>query len=545
MEGQESGRRESGELGERGNRMMTGRVQTKPENAEQAFVEFNTSMPPEYTVENAAEQTAEHTATSDLWQLLQRSRWWLGGAIGLIFALGQLVESLFLRSALGNAQTPFDVLFWGALGGITVWFSLTWAGRTEQRYQSALAQALQRQQLLNRQLQRVNSQLTLLSEVNHTLATSTSLDEIAAAALEFPRRIVPAATGALWLAEPGGDVLMRSTGLAPETLRQLRAPYDARLAGAKTVRMITPGNDPDGLATACLILPLLDDTLQIGRVELFLPRRMTLGRDEEALLQTIAGEIADAVVGARRRAREERAIYELERAIAEERARIARDIHDGLAQTLAFRRMRVDLWLDWLEQDPARLRGELVGFKQLLREQIAELRRAIFALRPLSFDEYGFVGGMHRYVHEFGSQQNWQVEVDLSHIGPLLSPMLEAICFRIIQEALTNAAKHAQATAVRVCSSIVDDGLLLVIRDNGRGFTPGAPAPADDEVGRGLGLRQMRERLAALNGGLTVLSEPGAGTELRIWIPLEAVRRSAQNAAIQLQASLTKESMPA
>jgi signal transduction histidine kinase len=209
--------------------------------------------------------------------------------------------------------------------------------------------------------------------------------------------------------------------------------------------------------------------------------------------------------------------------------------------------MRVDLWLDWLEQDPARLRGELVGLKQVLREQIAELRRAIFALRPLSFDEYGFVGGMHRYVHEFGNQQNWQVEVDLSHIGSLLTPMLEAICFRIIQEAMTNAAKHAQATAVSVCSSIVDGGLRLVIRDNGRGFAPGAPIPANDEVGevgevgRGLGLRQMRERLAALNGGLTVLSEPGAGTELRIWIPLEAVRRSAQESAIQPQASVTKE----
>jgi signal transduction histidine kinase len=465
------------------------------------------------------------------WQFLLRSRWWLGGAIGLAFAVGHLLEALFFERVLGVVQVSFDAILWGILGALAVWFSLTWTSRQEQRHQSELEQALQQQQLLNRQLQRANAHLTLLSEANAQLAVSASLDAVAAAALEFPRRLAPSEMAALWLFDPGGEVLACTTGQPPKTLHTLRAAYGHALAGATMLQIITPPNDPDGLAGACLVLPLYDDHLMVGRMEFFLARRISLAEDEYVLLQTIAGEIAETISGVRRRAREERAIYELEQAIAEERARIARDIHDGLAQTLAFRRMRVDLWLDWLDQDPARLRSELVSFKHLLREQIAELRRAIFALRPLTFDEFGFVGGMHRYVQEFGSQQNWQVDVDLSSIASLLSPTLEAICFRIIQEALTNAAKHARATTVSVSSAVVDGGLQFVIQDNGRGFDPGGLANSGDGTGARLGLRQMRERLAALHGRLTVLSHPGAGAELRVWIPLDAVRRQSEQQA--------------
>lgn len=483
---------------------------------------------PKLLEQDGSALSIQTSAVSNPWEKLQRSRWWLGGAIGLVFALGQVVEALFLKPHLGAAQLPFDVIFWGGLGGLVVWFSLTWAARQEQRHQAELEVALYQQQRLNRQLQRANGHLTLLSEVNHKLAASASLDEIGEAALDFPRRLVAADNAALWLSDPTGDILMRTTGQTPEMLRRVRDIYEPALDAATRVDMVTPHNDPDGLTGACLVIPLHDGRLQVGRVELYLNRRIDLPPEDTALLATIAGEIADAITGARRRTREERAIYELEQAIAEERARIARDIHDGLAQTLAFRRMRVDLWLDWLEQDPPRLREELVGFKHLLREQIAELRRAIFALRPLTFDEFGFVGGMHRYVQEFGAQQGWQVEADLSPIAPLLSPTLEAICFRIVQEALTNVAKHASANAVHVGSAVVDGGLQFVIRDNGRGFDPGVPEPSGGEIGSRLGLRQMRERLAALHGRLTVLSRPGEGTELRVWIPLEAMRRTGE-----------------
>jgi signal transduction histidine kinase len=270
---------------------------------------------------------------------------------------------------------------------------------------------------------------------------------------------------------------------------------------------------------------LHDGVAPVGWLEIYLQADTSPDTDELTLLETIGKEVAEAIVGARRRSREERALYELERAIADERARIARDIHDGLAQSLAFRRMRIDLWQEWIDDNPARLRDELQDFKRALREEIQELRRAIFALRPMEFDEFGFLGGLHRYILEFAGQHGWQAEVDLSRAPSTLTRELEATIFRIVQEALTNAAKHAQATQIGVSLSGTDGGLRVVVTDNGRGFDPGERRtaqgdPPDADGYEHVGLRQMRERLAALRGQLTILSRPGAGAEVRAWLPL-------------------------
>lgn len=454
------------------------------------------------------------------WRLLLRLRWPLGGAIALTFALGQVVETLLLGSPHGQPRLAFDVVGWGLLGGLAVWLSLTWISQQERRYQAGQEQALREQQDLNRQLTRTNRHLALLSEVNQHSANSATLDEILDAALTFPQRLIPARAAALLLRDSMGAIATRVTGVSADELARLRTLFgiDPRLTEHHSPRQLTAPADPAGEAGACLVLPLHDGLASVGWIELYRERASFIPDDELALLETIADEIAEAIMSARRRARETRAIYELERAIAEERARIARDIHDGLAQTLAFRRMRVDLWLDWIASDPQRLREELIGLKGILREQIAELRRAIFALRPVQFDELGFVGGLNRYIVEFASQHGWDVQVDLSGTPPALSPVLEATCFRIIQEALTNVARHASATRVTVAIDQADQGLRVIVRDNGCGFEPGQlPERAPDHVG----LRQMRERLVAIQGHLTLLSRTGAGAEVRAWIPLD------------------------
>ncbi|HNP85486.1 MAG TPA: GAF domain-containing sensor histidine kinase [Kouleothrix sp.] len=445
------------------------------------------------------------------WRLPLQLRWPLGAAITLAFAAGQLAEALLLGEARSAMRLVMDVVAWGLLGGIAVWVSLTWVSRRERHYQSALERALDEQQALNIQLQRANSQLELLSDVNRQLAESATLDEILDAALAFPQRLVPIRGAALLLYDPSGPIVARTVGSTPAMIAEWRAQVAAMPASeARTPRLFT--GDP----MACLLVPLHDGVAPVGRLELYIEHPSSLAADELELLETIGSEVAEAIVGARRRARETRAIYQLEQAIAEERARIARDIHDGLAQTIAFQRMRVDLWLDWVSTDPDRLRTELRAFKQSLRTQIVELRRAIFALRPVQFDELGFAGGLNRYIKEFGGQQSWDMQIDLSGLPSPLAPELEATCFRIVQEALTNVAKHAAATQVIVQIDQIDHGLRIRVSDNGRGFEPTDVASAPDRVG----LRQMRERLAALRGQITILSRPGAGTELRVWLPL-------------------------
>jgi signal transduction histidine kinase len=454
------------------------------------------------------------------WRLLFRLRWPLSGTIAVAFALGQIVEALVVRHERLWERVLFDVVAWGSLGGLAVWLSLTWVGRQERRYQAGLEQSLREQQELNRRLQRANSQLALLSDVNRRIADSATLDDILSAALAFPQRLAPARAAALALDDGGATIDTRVEGVSVAELARLRAQLDvaAQAIASGHARLITSGEATRGPIAACLLIPLHDGQTRVGRIELYLERTELIPADELALLDTIGHEIAEAIVSARRRSREERAIYELERAIMEERARIARDIHDGIAQSLAFRRMRIDLWLDWLDSDRGRLRAELIENKQLLREQINELRRAIFALRPVQFDELGFAGGLHRYIVEFAGQHGWNVQVDLGGVPAALSPELEAVCFRIVQEALTNVAKHAQATDVAVLIDQADGGLRVIVKDNGQGFDPGQLSGQD---GVHLGLRQMRERLLALRGQLTSLSRRGAGAELRAWIPLD------------------------
>lgn len=454
----------------------------------------------------------EEQQSDQRWHILLRLRWPLALGISLVFIIGQLVETW----VFGRIYSLLDIILWGTLAGIAVWLSLTWVSHREKLYKLEIEQALTDQRDLNTRLQRANAHLALLSEVNQHIAESATIDEILNSALAFPQRLVPAQAAALLLRDSSGMIATRVERLSADALSELQLAFDLHAnqndqhygAFFKTIQPARHGFE------ACCVLALHDGMALVGRIELYLPKAIQLADDERALLETIASEIAEAIVSARRRSREERAIYELERAITEERARIARDIHDGLTQTLAFQRMRVDLWLDWLESDQPRLRQELIGLKERLREQIVELRRAIFALRPVQFDELGFLGGMQRYIHEFASQQGWEVRIDMSSKPFSLSPDLEALCFRVIQEALTNAAKHAQARTVTVRVEQIDQELRIMVADDGQGFdTQQIPSNA-------LGLRQMRERLGALRGELTILSKQGQGSELRAWIPL-------------------------
>lgn len=456
------------------------------------------------------------------WQLLLRLRWPLGGAIAVAFALGQLLEALFLGPIASQQRMILDIVGWGLLGGLAVWFSLTWVSRQERRHQAGLEQALQEQQALNRQLQRSNSQLALLSDVNRRIAESTTLDDVLDDALHFAQRLIPLRAGALLLHAPDSVVETRILGASADQIRNWRAELGIEqlvLDDHHPQFVRNPGDQAAGVA--CLLVPLFNGIARIGYLELYVDPVISIPDDELGLLQTIASEIAEAIMSARRRSREERAIYELERAIADERARIARDIHDGIAQTLAFRRMRIDLWLDWLNTDRERLKQELIDNKQMLREQIAELRRAIFALRPVQFDELGFIGGLRRYITEFANQHGWQVQIDMAGAPGVLSPEYEAICFRTIQEALTNVAKHARATQVTVSIDHADGGLCISVRDDGIGFDPGTVMERSSQ----LGLRQMQERLHTIRGQATILSHPGAGTEVRAWLPLDNERR--------------------
>jgi signal transduction histidine kinase len=248
----------------------------------------------------------------------------------------------------------------------------------------------------------------------------------------------------------------------------------------------------------------------LRRDETSFPIRISATGEPGADLKRAILAIEDITAEKERRSEEE--------AIAEERRRIAREIHDGLAQDLAGLRFEVGLWHKLVDDDPARMHVELDGFQELLNKNIREVRRSIFALRPVALDELGFYPALHQFISEFGEQN--QLHLDLRVAGPpeRLPASLEPVLFRIIQESLNNVAKHAQASMVWIELDLESpESVTLKVRDDGGGFDP---AILGEVVQRGhLGLKQMRERVENLKGVFELRSQPGRGTEIQAVLP--------------------------
>lgn len=204
--------------------------------------------------------------------------------------------------------------------------------------------------------------------------------------------------------------------------------------------------------------------------------------------------------------------------VKEERARIARDLHDGLAQSLYFLGLKLDYIRKRVPYDPEAAVQELRALRETVQTNIKDVRRTIFALRPLDLAELGFVPAVRQYVRGFGEQAGLDVSLDVQGDETLLPGTLEPVFFRLVQEGLNNIAKHANARhawiELNLCAEQVGK---LVIRDDGEGFDASSFSSTS---GRRMGLNQMRERVAVMGGGLTIRSEPGKGTILSAEIPL-------------------------
>jgi signal transduction histidine kinase len=148
---------------------------------------------------------------------------------------------------------------------------------------------------------------------------------------------------------------------------------------------------------------------------------------------------------------------------------------------------------------------------------IREVRRSIFALRPIDLERFGLVETMRRYAIDFGQQNEVRVDLALEPVDGV-SIKTEAVLFRTFQEAMHNVAKHAKATSVRVALQRADDGTDLAVEDDGVGFDPTEVGDRVTSAGS-LGLRQMRERIEGRGGRLDVDSRPGRGTRVRARVP--------------------------
>lgn len=205
-------------------------------------------------------------------------------------------------------------------------------------------------------------------------------------------------------------------------------------------------------------------------------------------------------------------------AITQERLRIAHEIHDGLAQNLAGLRFKSALWSHLAEAGPPEMHAAVAELQRVLNDAIVDLRRAIFALRPLDLDEMGFFPALSQWVDDFGDHTHLSVQLAVCGHQCALPSAYELPLFRIIQESLNNASQHANASSAHISLVVHDNGgVAATVRDNGKGFDTSQIDPTD-QAGH-FGLRQMRERILSLGGTLDIRSQLGQGTELTITLP--------------------------
>lgn len=230
------------------------------------------------------------------------------------------------------------------------------------------------------------------------------------------------------------------------------------------------------------------------------------------LLQAIANQAALAMANAQLRAQVQ------QMAIVEERYRLAREIHDGLAQTLGALGWQMDYLQSLVKSgDTATAADLLAAARQAVREAYLDVREAIDGLRLAVDHPGGLASALADYVEEFRQRTGLAVELTTPDRDVPLTPEASLQLLRIAQECLTNVRKHAAASRVWVELRSLPGRVELTVADDGRGFDPEAPRGRQH-----VGLVGMRERAHSLGGSLTVATRPGHGTRVTVQVPVSA-----------------------
>lgn len=202
----------------------------------------------------------------------------------------------------------------------------------------------------------------------------------------------------------------------------------------------------------------------------------------------------------------------------EERRRVARDMHDGPAQTLASVALRAEICEKLLDSDPTQVRQELHNLKDLVRASLQDIRKIIYDLRPMTLDDLGLVPTLRRLIA--GVNESCSTAIELLVIGheKRLPIHMEVGIFRIIQEALNNVSQHAQAHSALIKVEFETVAIGIMIKDDGQGFNL---AETLQRKGDHFGLLSMRERAELLQGTWRLSSEPGQGTRISVRVPIK------------------------
>lgn len=253
------------------------------------------------------------------------------------------------------------------------------------------------------------------------------------------------------------------------------------------------------------VISIAGSTALAATLGVFILAVTTQSEQRRAALEQLAAARSDLADASRRAG------------VLEERQRMAAEIHDTVAQSLSSIVMLLEAAEQDLSTDTTTAHGHIDQARRTARESLADVRRSVLALRPEVLEHASLPGALAVVVQRWSERTGISSDVRVLGDAYPLPPDTELTLLRTAQEALTNIAKHAEATKATVTLSFAAEEAMLDIRDNGRGFDPRVDR-ADPELG-GFGLGALRQRVARVGGRLAVVSRPTAGTVVVAAVP--------------------------
>ncbi|MEK3880400.1 histidine kinase [Paenibacillus sp. FSL H8-0122] len=258
--------------------------------------------------------------------------------------------------------------------------------------------------------------------------------------------------------------------------------------------------------------------MRVRSVENSVERAESIGSQMSVVLEYLSGELGQVTRIVESAKNRQMIGLKIILAQEEERKRIAREIHDGPAQMLANLVLRTEIVERMLvKQEFGLVQAEVIDLKGQVRYSLEEMRKVIFNLRPMALDDLGLIPTLRKYVHDYEEKTRIRTSFETRGKEHRLSSAMEAAVYRLVQEGLSNAAKHAYPSYVLVEITYQAQLIKIVVKDNGLGFN--VKKISEQANRESFGLVGMRERVELLEGRMEIQSAENQGTTIVIHIP--------------------------
>jgi signal transduction histidine kinase len=378
------------------------------------------------------------------------------------------------------------------------------------------------------------AQLEALLELQRELALESNVDRVLERIVDTAKAMLDCERATLFVIDQGKNELW-SRVLKESELTEIRLPLDGRSLAAEVaragqlLRIDAPYEDArfdpsvdarSGFRTRSMLVAPIDarDRRRLGVLQAVNDREGTFQEDDERLIQALAGSAGVALEYVK--LSEELAAERLRvvKVVEEERHRLARELHDGVAQTLANAAISIELVTRRAKTDVDGALVDLVDLRARLVDQQKGLRDILFALRPLALEDGGLPAAVEALAKRINGVNGSHVVTRRVESKRRLAPEVEAGAFTVIREAANNAIKTGRAANVAI--DVYDDtgAVVAMVEDDGQGFDVATVLQTYAKRGS-LGLLQMRESARLIGAQLSLDSSPGQGTKVRLRIP--------------------------